>query len=718
VGQGGPPSVGKLVEVVDDLPNSGEDIRGRLGREGGPQTGIGKRFLSDVRRGILGKTKKLWGRIRTSVEAHARKFGEPYDLYEFGPWAAGEMMGATVDSVWHQMPEMGEVNDPLKGVIKAGLKDAAKKIPASGPDGRDLADSAQRVYDLSFEQFMSDLSEGMPLDEALERVRVRVAGRPVASVGDVMRLGVVSEELLSSEVYEALAKSLTDDPPTLPESLRDVAQAEAAAKRLEGTLDSQGKSSLADEEYEKFYVETESYEQNYPGRLDARQASPRGMLLAKMHRPLDAKVSEELYAQAQDFSQLKLSPSLGGVLVGRVPEGVASGVDFRDLSWAVDGNKVTLRLKREDGSEVALGPYSKEVVNDALVFVADGRKAVVTIKNSLWEDKEKRYWRRVMLHPALTDRALGRDIVEFDELVFKFIDGDPQCEAGRQSVRVQELFYSLAWIYRRQQLRQIMSAQTTNPAWLASYKADEERDVNILKTTLSSPKSNAALRLGFTDRETVGDGRASLLTKYPDYFDPQLVKIIVKCNRPGVDSADMFKGCVQGEVRTLTKDGLAKEVVAKWLGPSVRLTHRSIAEELPFNVDSELKFLAPEDTAQPAAQLWPFEFRYEIAFPMSALFLPDGEKREAFRTPWEYVKLRTLIAEKVAQGVQSDDRLRELYGRVREFAVLQRLFRTSLEGGLGKQFPFEKLVALTSATEVGKRGERTPRWEVKPITEE
>jgi hypothetical protein len=443
-----------------------------------------------------------------------------------------------------------------------------------------------------------------------------------------------------------------------------------------------------------------------------------------MHRPLDAKFSGELYAQAQDFSQLKLSPSLGGVLVGRAPERVASDVDFRDLSWAVDGDKVTLRLKREDGGEVALGPYNKELVNDALVFVADGRKAVVTIKNSLWEDKYKRFWRRVMLHPALIDGALGRDIVEFDELVFKFIDGDPQCEAERQRVRAQELFYSLAWIYRRQLLRELLSAQTSDSAWLASYKADEEKDVDTLKTMLASTKNNAALRLGFTDREVIGDGGTSLLSKYPDYFDPQLVKIMVECDRPGVDSVPMFKGCVRNEVRPLAKDGLStnddlsREVMAKWLSSSVRLTHRSIAEELPFKVDSGLMFLSPEDTTQPAVQLWPFEFRYEIAFPTSAPFMPKGEKREAFRTPWEYVKLRTLIAEKVAQGVRGDDRLRELYGRVREFAVLQRLFRTSLEGGLGAQFPFEKLVALTSATEGGKRGKRTPRWEVKPITEE
>lgn len=50
------------------------------------------------------------------------------------------------------------------------------------------------------------------------------------------------------------------------------------------------------------------------------------------------------------------------MLVGTPSEGVTSDVDFRDLSWAVDGDKMTLRLKRGDGVEVVLGPYGREMV--------------------------------------------------------------------------------------------------------------------------------------------------------------------------------------------------------------------------------------------------------------------------------------------------------------------------------------------------------------------
>lgn len=698
-----------------DVQPASDDIRGRLASDKWPQTGIGERFLSDARQ-VVTRKKRFLGRLKDSLAAHARELSKQDATLEFRKWAAGELMGVMVDSVW---PNTGELTEPVKGTFKAGLKDTARRFPEAGPDGQELKEAAQHFYDLSFEQYMTDLGEGMSLKQAEERIK----SRPLATLEDMMKLRVVSEELLSSEVYKNLEKSLKDNPGTMPEPPKDVAEAKAAAAKLEATLDLVGKSSLKPEEYTKIFDQTDTYENHYPGRLDALGKTAKEMFLAKTFRPPDPKAAAALYAQARDFSQLKLSTDVGGVLIGRVPDKVAQDIDFRDLGWTISGDKVTLRLTRADGSHMTLGPFSKDVVNSALVYVADDRKVVVTIQSVYSEDK-KIWRRRVLLHPALVDTALGNDIIAFDELVFKFIDGDPQREAAQERTSSQRLLYKLAWLKRRLAIYPLLEGQA-DAARLATINYWTQRDTEAIKALLERPKDVAAIHLGLRDAKKLSDPKTSLLMKYPAHFDLQFIKSMVACGESSLGSVENFGACVQAQAQSSIRGGLPKEVWNKWLSNPVSTSPRSIAEERPFSVDANLSFVAPGDAvgAEPAQQLWPFEFRYEIAFPVRSeaekqnVYRWPWEEPEAYRTPWEYLELRPLIAEKVAQGVQSDASLRDLFQRVRDFAVLQRLFRISLEGELGKLFPFEKLVELTRATEGHKRREATPRWQNKPLPE-
>ena len=199
------------------------------------------------------------------------------------------------------------------------------------------------------------------------------------------------------------------------------------------------------------------------------------------------------------------------------------------------------------------------------------------------------------------------------------------------------------------------------------------------------------------------------------YFDPQLVKIIVSCGDRRDNSVEAFGTCVRSVARDQASNGLSKELVASMLKNPADTHSRSIAEERPFVMDAYLSFLSPDKTGSPLEQLWPFEFRYEIAFPASVPFLREGDKGDGHRTPWEFQELRNLIAEKVSQGVQSDATIRAMFGRVRGFTSLQRFFRVALEGNLGDQFPIEKLIALARETRTGHRPTETRRWEVKPV---
>src|SRR5205807_528268 len=132
-----------------NAPFSSDDIRSRLSNDEYPRTGIGEHFSSDVSQGIIGKSKKVWERIKQGLADYTIKFGEPVEALEFGKWAVGEAMGATIDSFWHNMPDMGEISEPAKGTVKAGLKDAAKKLYESASSGQDLTEVVQRIYDLS-----------------------------------------------------------------------------------------------------------------------------------------------------------------------------------------------------------------------------------------------------------------------------------------------------------------------------------------------------------------------------------------------------------------------------------------------------------------------------------------------------------------------------------------------------------------------------------------
>jgi hypothetical protein len=401
---------------------------------------------------------------------------------------------------------------------------------------------------------------------------------------------------------------------------------------------------------------------------------------------------------------------VGGVLVGRAPQSVAEDVDFRDLSWAVDGKEVTLRLKRGDGSVVTLGPYDRDVANAALLFVADGRKVAVTIQTSFQENGT--LWKRVYLHPALADTALGHDVIEFDEFVFRFTKGHSQVDAATQRVASQELLYNLAWSYRRRALCQFV-VERQGAASASSYMNDQMRlDTEYIGRTLARPESMAVIRRGLREAEKIDDRQTSFLLKYPAHFDPELLSTIVGCGEQSGESAEAFGSCVQDETRTRgMKEGVTKEKMSQWLASPVDTHHRSIAEEESFGVDAGLSFLSPGEAEKTTASLRPFEFRYEIAFPPRPPFLPKGEKEDSYLTPWEYKELRTIIAEKVLEGVQAEARTRTVFRRVREFTMLQRFFRTTLDGGLGGQFPIEKLVGLTRATASRKR--ETPRWRMK-----
>ena len=77
--------------------------------------------------------------------------------------------------------------------------------------------------------------------------------------------------------------------------------------------------------------------------------------------------------------------------------------------------------------------------------------------------------------------------------------------------------------------------------------------------------------------------------------------------------------------------------------------------------------------------------------------------------PVEFDEIKPQIQRLVAGGIQQDG-FQPMFDDLKQFAVLQRMFRAALKGYLGKQFPAEKLVSLTEETAGAIPYFHTRRW--------
>jgi hypothetical protein len=504
----------------------------------------------------------------------------------------------------------------------------------------------------------------------------------------------VASELRGDEsLFTELAESYKVNPAAMAYNETELFENQKEAELLRQTvLNHRGKLTAED------ITKIDSYEDQFPGRSGTD--TPKSRLLAESggSEPFSAD-STKLLAQSRDFSSLQQSPKLGGILMGRSPES-ATG-DFRDLRWTMNDESITLYLRRADGSELAAGPFEKSLIPQSLAYVAYYRKVVVTIVTSGND------WRKVLLHPAFVDTQLGRDIIEFDKLVFRFVTNcDSNVKYWNKLIYGQVLLYDIALSLRRISAGRYWESEGRLPdkeiAKLNAQVAAEDQAFN-------NPKMQDYLRTAIQDPEGLKVPERSVLAWGNAYFDSALVDSLSKCASGAQGDLTVFHSCLSSRLLQNAYQASDK-TMDNWFKPPPHLSPRSIAEELPYPSDNELSFLKHESSGSAAEKLWPFQFRYEFAFPAKA---PDGsEPASSSRKPWEFVQLRNLVANKVSVGVEADAELRPLYKRIRDFTVLQRLFRTTLEGKLGDDFPIEKLTMLMTATRGSVATLQTPRRDV------
>jgi len=150
----------------------------------------------------------------------------------------------------------------------------------------------------------------------------------------------------------------------------------------------------------------------------------------------------------------------------------------------------------------------------------------------------------------------------------------------------------------------------------------------------------------------------------------------------------------------------------EWSIPPPNIASLSGVRETPFKVTSDLKFLLIEKASGPT-ELWPLDYTILRAFSSTPAFLTNGKDPAKYvdLNPWEFDELKQEIAQGVWNKINADANLRLMYQDLRDFTVLQRLFRVALETDAWKQFPIEKLADLTRATADSHKYVPTQRWE-------
>lgn len=668
-------------------------LRERITRQdGGPQTALGESVADSLRKGVAGRPGLL-AKLKAKLADFKASFREPLVPLDLGKFAFGEAIGMAVDNSW-QPPN--ELAGQVKKVGRAAFKDVATKIFARvQQSGRStFGKTMRRKYESFMCRFFSDIAGPDSLGDALAHVRDGVPQRPVITQEETAALREVASELRGEEsLFKELAESYEVNPAAMAYDETELLENRSEADQLRKTVLNQRKKLTAED-----ITKVDSYEDQFPGRSGTD--TPKSRLLAESggSEPYSSDPTK-LLAQSRDFSSLQQSPKLGGILMGRSPES-ATG-DFRDLRWTMDDKSITLYLRRADGSEVAAGPFEKSLISQSLAYVADDRKVVVTIVTA------GKDWRKVLLHPAFVDTQLGRDIIEFDKLVFRFVtDCDPNVKHWNKLIYGQVFLYDIAL-----RLRQVSVLRRLES--MGRLPAKDVAQLNAMETALDAAFSNAKtqeyLRAAIQDPAGLRVPERSVLAWGKSYFDPTLVSSLSNC-ATGVDrDLDVFRICLSSRFSESTYS-VSRETIQEWFNPPPDLSPRSIAEELPYRSDNNLSYLKYEPSGSAAEKLWPFQFRYEFAFPPKA---PDGsEPASDSRKPWEFAQLRDLVANKVLAGVEADSELRPLYKRIRDFTILQRLFRTTLEGKLGNDFPIEKLTMLMSATRGSVVTSKTPRRDV------
>jgi hypothetical protein len=580
--------------------------------------------------------------FREKLRAGMASFRQPAPMWDF----AGDLLGETLSSA---------IKQALPDPAGAGLFE--KPIGRSGR--KSLQTAAERLVQRKFVDFVQGLAGSQSYEQALAAVR---------SGGDalVFRQGEAREvgNLLSSVEKDRLAVSdaLNVNPPSLSERVaavdRRATEKFAGAGRPVRTAMNSTQFRQAYEgslgTYDDIFAPQSP---TFPGERPAGGGGGGGDG-AKGAKHAATRVGSGAPSRAsRSFAALRGSFRVGGVLIGTSPR--TGQLDYRDLTWRREGNQLTLSLIDKAGRPLAIGTFPAAMVQQALLYAADGRLTTVTMT----ESPLTAGLLRVHVHPALANTALGRSLIELD----RFVDAS-----------------SSGWV-ERVVLERRVAGQLA--AYNAAFGAATGEPFDDAMTSDMREGSDYLFPLGWDQ-----PGR-SFFANYPHRFDAALVSALVRCRAEGGGDAGIG-ACVSAQ--SVDAGKFADQPGTIWSG----------VREREFS-------LTP--AALLASSELPLRFMLQTAFarPVNVDSCTDDACVEAAQDkPWEFTPIAGQVEQRALTYAANDAQSQQILDEAARFTRLQRVFRAALEGKLGRAFARPRLVELMRAAQglepVAFRP--TPRW--------
>lgn len=119
---------------------------------------------------------------------------------------------------------------------------------------------------------------------------------------------------------------------------------------------------------------------------------------------------------ARSFNRADRHASVGGVVIGRIPDKQHPGPVLTDIKWRQMSKGVRFTLYTDSTTPTTLDPVENAIVATALAYAADGRVIAVTI---LHDRNENGQDQTIYLHPALKDTRIGQHMIAIDKWIFE-----------------------------------------------------------------------------------------------------------------------------------------------------------------------------------------------------------------------------------------------------------------------------------------------------------
>jgi hypothetical protein len=392
-------------------------------------------------------------------------------------------------------------------------------------------------------------------------------------------------------------------------------------------------------------------------------------------------------ARATSFKLASRSFRVRGVLIGQDMQ--ISGVRLNGIQWSLQPRvadqttKIAIRVRQEN-SWRDLGIFDAGVVNQALRYASDRRVVATTITPG----DGKVVGRITYLHPVLADTPLGCRIVESDRLIdtFTFAKKGEKPAAALASIASDRAQMG-EWML----IVRLTEALATVPT---SRSCPREELDKLMET-----QKVGSVRFTPNLQATLNDFISKEEKKLPG--STRIVAVAQSCS--GTEPSKLA-GCLCDKAKSI---GLPSSY---WYPED----HTSQFRERAVTAGPDWAWMQRSPSRLGNVDLW-----VHTTFSLRKSNSRGSELDEATASSVDFPQadlqaLRQQVTDQLPQYVHdtlASPSYDDFMSPVEDFIVLQRLFRSTLAGGFGSEFPVAELVRLERVTRQFVPQQPTIRWE-------